>query len=78
MTGRRFSKRVRRYGVRPLPELYQALNPLADEDQAKATEVALTTALRAAGFRVWEGQPGDLRIETTRSQLPKVNHAVTG
>jgi hypothetical protein len=68
MTGKRFSKRVRRFGLRPLPELYAAVNPLPDKPTALAAEESLTNALRAAGFRVWEGELGDLHIEA--AQVP--------
>jgi hypothetical protein len=51
-----------------LPELYDAINPLPDKRTALKAEAALTDALRAAGFRVWEGELGDLHFET--AQVP--------
>lgn len=63
LSGKRFSKRVRRFGLRPLPQLYGAVNPLRDKPQALQAEADLTRALRGAGFRVWEGELGDLHIE---------------
>ncbi len=63
LTGKRFSRRVRRFGLRPLPELYGAVNPLPDKAAALEAEAALTNALRASGFRVWEGELGDLHLD---------------
>ena len=66
LTGKRSSKRVRRFGLRPLPELYRAVNPLLGKASALEAEEALTTALRASGFRVWEGELGDLHIGSAK------------
>ncbi|MRD48193.1 hypothetical protein GHT07_12965 [Caenimonas koreensis DSM 17982] len=44
---------VRDYGVRLLPHLYEAYNPMA-YDAAKAMEVELGIALRKKGFGVWQ------------------------
>ena len=44
---------VRDHGVRLLPRLYEAYNPM-DYDAAKAMEVELGIALRKKGFGVWQ------------------------
>jgi len=44
---------VRKYGVRLLPALYQAYNPMP-YDAARDMEVELAIALRAKGFGVWQ------------------------
>jgi predicted GIY-YIG superfamily endonuclease len=45
---------VRNYGVRLLPALYQAYNPMP-YDAARDMEVELAIALREQGFGVWQG-----------------------
>ena len=44
---------VREYGVRLLPALYQAYNPMP-YDAARDMEVELAIALREQGFGVWQ------------------------
>ncbi len=41
------------YGVRLLPDLYEAYNPMS-YDTARETEVEVGIALREAGFGVWQ------------------------
>jgi hypothetical protein len=45
---------VREYGVRLLPALYQAYNPMP-YDAARDMEVELAIYLREQGFGVWQG-----------------------
>jgi hypothetical protein len=45
---------VRRYGMRLLPELYEAYNPMP-YDGARDMEVELAISLREQGFGVWQG-----------------------
>ena len=45
---------VRKYGVRLLPGLYAAYNPMP-YDAARDMEVELAIALREQGFGVWQG-----------------------
>ena len=45
---------VRKYGVRLLPALYQAYNPMP-YDAARDMEVELAIYLREQGFGVWQG-----------------------
>ena len=45
---------VKKYGVRLLPALYQAYNPMP-YDAARDMEVELAIALREQGFGVWQG-----------------------
>ena len=60
--GRRFAKHkagiksnkyVEKYGVRLLPQLYQAYNPMP-YDGARDMEVELAIALREQGYGVWQ------------------------
>ncbi len=44
---------VQQYGLRLLPELYEAFNPMAYE-QARDMEVEIGIDLREAGFGVWQ------------------------
>lgn len=44
---------VQRYGLRLLPDLYEAFNPMLYE-KACALEVEIGIDLRAAGFGVWQ------------------------
>jgi hypothetical protein len=44
---------VRQYGLRLLPPLYERYNPMPYE-AARAMEVELGIALRAAGYGVWQ------------------------
>ena len=53
MAGIQSNKFVRRYGLRLLPELYEAYNPMPYE-AAREMEVELGIALREAGFGVWQ------------------------
>jgi hypothetical protein len=45
---------VKKYGVRLLPSLYAAYNPMP-YDAARVMEVELAIALREQGFGVWQG-----------------------
>ena len=45
---------VKKYGVRLLPALYQAYNPMP-YDAARDMEVELAIYLREQGFGVWQG-----------------------
>ena len=45
---------VKEYGLRLLPELYEAYNPMP-YDGAREMEVELAIALREAGYGVWQG-----------------------
>jgi predicted GIY-YIG superfamily endonuclease len=45
---------VRKYGVRLLPALYQAYNPMP-YDAARDMEVELAIYLREQGYGVWQG-----------------------
>jgi predicted GIY-YIG superfamily endonuclease len=45
---------VRQYGVRLLPALYKAYNPMP-YDAARDMEVELAISLREQGFGVWQG-----------------------
>jgi hypothetical protein len=44
---------VQRFGLRLLPDLYEAYNPMS-YGVAQATEVDVGIALREAGFGVWQ------------------------
>lgn len=44
---------VRRYGLRLLPELYEAYNPMP-YDGAREMEVELAISLREQGYGVWQ------------------------
>ena len=44
---------VRQYGLRPLPDLYEAFNPMS-YDAARDKEVEMAIELREAGFGVWQ------------------------
>ncbi|CAN5783224.1 hypothetical protein BH09PSE5_BH09PSE5_13740 [soil metagenome] len=44
---------VREYGLRLVPKLYEAYNPMP-EDGARDMEVELAIGLREAGFGVWQ------------------------
>jgi hypothetical protein len=45
---------VRHYGLRLLPQLYEAFNPMP-YDGAAEMEVELAIALREEGYAVWQG-----------------------
>jgi len=45
---------VERYGLRLMPELYEAYNPMP-YDGARDMEVELAIRLRAKGYGVWQG-----------------------
>lgn len=47
------NKYVLKFGLRLLPDLYEAYNPLAHE-AARVREVELGISLREAGFGVWQ------------------------
>lgn len=51
--GVQYSRIVRRYGVRLLPEMYAYLNPMP-YDAAVRMEADLADDLRAAGHGVWQ------------------------
>jgi hypothetical protein len=51
--GIQYSRIVKRYGVRLLPELYEHLNPMPYE-AAVQMEVDLADDLREAGYAVWQ------------------------
>jgi hypothetical protein len=44
---------VQKFGLRLLPDLYEAFNPMTYED-ATAMEVEIGIDLRSAGFGVWQ------------------------
>lgn len=44
---------VQQYGLRLLPDLYEAFNPLS-YDEARDKEVEISIDLRSAGFGVWQ------------------------
>jgi len=44
---------VQRFGLRLLPEIYEAYNPMGYED-ARAMEVELAIDLREGGYGVWQ------------------------
>jgi hypothetical protein len=44
---------VQRFGVRLLPEIYEAYNPMSYDD-ARAMEVELAIDLRDGGYGVWQ------------------------
>ena len=44
---------VQKYGLRLIPDLYEAFNPMAYE-QARDMEVEIGIDLREAGFGVWQ------------------------
>ena len=44
---------AREFGLRLLPQLYERYNPMT-YDEARAMEVELAIALRAAGYGVWQ------------------------
>jgi hypothetical protein len=48
------NKFVRRYGLRLVPKLYAAYNPMP-YDAARDMEVELAIALREKGYGVWQG-----------------------
>ncbi len=45
---------VKRFGLRLIPELYEAYNPMP-YDGARDMEVELAIGLREAGYGVWQG-----------------------
>jgi len=45
---------VQRYGLRLLPDIYEAYNPMTYDD-ARAMEVELAIDLRSGGYGVWQG-----------------------
>ena len=47
------NKYVQKFGLRLLPDLYEAYNPMS-YDEARTMEVELGIQLRAAGFGVWQ------------------------
>ena len=53
MAGIQSNKFVRRYGLRLMPELYAAYNPMP-YDAARDMEIELAIALRAKGYGVWQ------------------------
>jgi hypothetical protein len=53
MAGIQSNKFVRLYGLRLLPDLYEAYNPMP-YDAARDMEVELAIALRAKGYGVWQ------------------------
>lgn len=53
MAGIQANKYVQRYGLRLLPELYEALNPMSYE-LARSLEVEVGIDLREAGYGVWQ------------------------
>jgi hypothetical protein len=53
MAGIQANAYVQRYGLRLLPDLYEAFNPMSYE-QAKNMEVEIGIDLREAGFGVWQ------------------------
>jgi len=52
--GIKSNRYVMRYGLRLMPELYEAYNPMPYE-AARDMEVELAIALRESGFGVWQG-----------------------
>ncbi len=44
---------AQRFGLRLLPDLYEAYNPMT-YDEARSMEVELAISLREAGFGVWQ------------------------
>ena len=52
--GLQASRFVERYGLRLMPELYEAYNPMP-YDGARDMEVELAISLRAKGYGVWQG-----------------------
>ena len=44
---------VQRFGLRLLPEIYEAYNPMG-YDEARAMEVELAIDLREGGYGVWQ------------------------
>ena len=53
MAGIQAGRYVQAYGLRLLPELYEAYNPMP-YDAAREMEVELGIALREAGYGVWQ------------------------
>ena len=52
--GLQASRFVERYGLRLMPSLYEAYNPMP-YDGARDMEVELAISLRAKGYGVWQG-----------------------
>ncbi len=53
MAGIQANRYVLKYGMRLLPDLYEAFNPMGYE-QARSREVEVAIDLRNAGFGVWQ------------------------
>ena len=53
MAGIQSNRYVLRHGLRLLPDLYEAFNPMTRE-QAQLKEVEIAIDLRSAGFGVWQ------------------------
>jgi len=53
MAGIQANRYVLRHGLRLLPDLYEAFNPMTRE-QAQLKEVEIAIDLRSAGFGVWQ------------------------
>lgn len=53
MAGIQANRYVLEHGVRLLPDLYEAFNPMGYE-QARSKEVEVAIDLRSAGFGVWQ------------------------
>ena len=53
MAGIQANRYVLRHGLRLLPDLYEAFNPMT-RDQAQLKEVDIAIDLRSAGFGVWQ------------------------
>jgi hypothetical protein len=53
MAGIQSNRYVRKYGLRLMPELYEAYNPMPYE-AAREMEVELAIDLREAGYGVWQ------------------------
>jgi hypothetical protein len=53
MAGIQANRYVLRHGLRLLPDLYEAFNPMSRE-QAQLKEVEIAIDLRSAGFGVWQ------------------------
>jgi hypothetical protein len=53
MAGIQSNRYVLRHGLRLLPDLFEAFNPMGRE-QAQLKEVEIAIDLRSAGFGVWQ------------------------
>lgn len=53
MAGVQANRYVLRYGLRLLPDLYEAFNPMT-RDEAQSREIEIAIDLRSAGFGVWQ------------------------